>query len=97
MVVGERPICYPSRAVGLILDLAVVILGLLVIGSLAILAWTLAFSAVRAIRLERERVADARRSVAAAEARVRSDATRLAAIIADLATRTADVGDRNRS
>ena len=46
---GDRAICYPSRAVGLMLDLAVVMLALLVIGSLALLAWTLGVSAVRAV------------------------------------------------
>ena len=74
---------------GLILDLAVVILGLLVIGSLALLAWTLAVSSVRAVRAERVRVAAARRSVAEAEGRVRTVASDSTAILADLAARTA--------
>jgi hypothetical protein len=56
--------------VGLILDLAVAALALVVIGSLATLAWTLAVSAVRATRRGRERVAAQRRAVADAEARL---------------------------
>ena len=81
---------------GLILNLAVVTLGLLVIGSLALLAWTIAVSAVRAVRRERERVADARRSVAAAEERVHADAARLSSVLDDLKARIPDVGDRYR-
>jgi hypothetical protein len=74
--------------VGLILDLAVVILGLLVIGSLALLAWTLAVSSVRAVRAERVRVAAARQSVAEAEARVGAAAADAAAVLSDLTART---------
>lgn len=55
---------------GLILDLAVAALALVVIGSLATLAWTLAVSAVRATARGRERVAARRRRVADAEARL---------------------------
>ena len=53
---------------GLILDLAVVALALVVIGSLATLAWTLAVSAVRATARARERVTLRRRWVARMEA-----------------------------
>jgi hypothetical protein len=74
--------------VGLILDLAVVILGLLVIGSLALLSWTLAVSSVRAVRAERVRVAAARRSVAEAEGRVSAASTDAAGVLADLVART---------
>lgn len=56
---------------GLILDVAVVALATLVIVSLALLAWTLAISSVRAVRLEREKVAGARQRVRAAEERLR--------------------------
>jgi len=63
-------ICYPSRAVGLILDLAVVALALVVIGSLALLAWTLGVSAVRSVRRGRATVTEARRSAAESEARL---------------------------
>ena len=96
-----QAICYPSRAVGLILDLAVVILGLLVIGSLALLAWTLA----RELRSVGEgwasRVAASRRSITDAEARLRSGAAEATATLSDLATRTtpsrpeAEPGDRS--
>ena len=73
---------------GLIFDLAVVIIGLLVIGSLALLAWTLAVSSVRAVRTERVRVAAARQSVAEAEARVGAAAADAAAVLSDLTART---------
>lgn len=56
---------------GLILDVAVVALATLVIVSLALLAWTLAVSSVRALRVERERVALARQRVRIAEERLR--------------------------
>ncbi|HVM24937.1 MAG TPA: hypothetical protein VM253_06025 [Candidatus Limnocylindrales bacterium] len=70
---------------GLILDLAVAALALVVIGSLATLAWTLAVSAVRATHRGRQRVAARRRQVADAEARLpvlaaRADAALMAAI-----------------
>ena len=81
---------------GLVLDLAVVMLGLLVIGSLALLAWTLAVSAVRAIRRERVRVAGAREQVAAAEGRIRAEAARLSAGLDDPAKQIPDGGDRHR-
>ena len=55
---------------GLILDLAVVALAVAVIGSLALLAWTLAVSAVRAVADGRAEVAAARRRVTEAEARL---------------------------
>jgi hypothetical protein len=82
--------------VGLILDLAVVILGLLVIGSLALLAWTLAVSSVRAVRAERVRVAAARRSVAEAEGRVGTAAAEAAGVLADLEERTSPQRSRTR-
>ena len=69
---------------GLILDLAVVALGLVVIGSLATLAWTLAVSAVRAERRGVARVADARRRAADAEERVRTAAARVAGSMDEL-------------
>jgi len=74
--------------VALILDLAVVGLALLVIGSLALLASTLGVSAVRSVERGRERVAASRRSVARAEARLRSSASGIAATLSDLAART---------
>ena len=78
---------------GLILDLAVVVLGLVVIGSLALLAWTLAVSSVRATRDGRARVAAARQSVTQAETDLRGTARRASATMAELATRIAP-GDR---
>jgi hypothetical protein len=82
--------------VELVLDLAVVTLGLLVIGSLALLAWTLAVSAVRAIRRERARIANSRMAVAGAERRVRAEAARLSARLDHLAKQIPDGGDRSR-
>ena len=73
---------------GLILDLAVVVLALVVIGSLALLAWTLAVSAVRASRRGLVEVADARRSIADADARLRASAARAGSTLEKLARRT---------
>jgi hypothetical protein len=86
--------CYPSGAVGLILDLAVVVLALLVLSSLAILAWTLAVSSVRAAEAGRERVAEARRSMTLAEDRLRAVATRTRSTLAELSNQTSP-GDRS--
>jgi hypothetical protein len=61
-----------SRAVGLILDLAVVALAAAVIGSLALLTWTLAVNAVRSVDHGRAEVAAARRRVASVEEQVAS-------------------------
>ena len=69
---------------GQILDLAVVALGLVVIGSLATLAWTLAVSAVRAERQGLASVAEARRRTAVAEERVRAAAARADAVLGEL-------------
>jgi hypothetical protein len=74
--------------VGLILDLTVVALALVVIGSLALLAWTLAVSAVRASRRSLAGVADARRSIADVDARVRASAARAGSTLEDLTRRT---------
>jgi hypothetical protein len=73
--------------VGLILDVAVAVLAGLVIVSLALLAWTLAVTSVRAIGDERERVKAARRSVIDAEARIRGSANRASAVLAGIASR----------
>jgi uncharacterized membrane protein YccC len=73
--------------VGLILDLAVAALAGLVIVSLALLAWTLAVSSVRAVRTERERVVRARQRVARTEERVRASAARASAALDELAWR----------
>lgn len=54
---------------GPFLDLAVVILALLVVGSLALLTWTLAVSSVRAVDELRDDVAARRRTVAGIEGR----------------------------
>jgi hypothetical protein len=74
--------------VGLILDLAVVVLAAVVIGSLAVLAWTLAVSAVRASRRSLAGVTDARRAAAEADARLRTAAARARATLEDLSRRT---------
>jgi hypothetical protein len=74
--------------VGLILDLAVAALALLVIGSLALLAWTLGISAVRSVQRERLRVADARRTVAAADDRMRTSAAAASHMLTGLVART---------
>jgi hypothetical protein len=75
--------------VGLILDLAVAALALVVIGSLATLAWTLAVSAVRATARGRRQVAVLRRSVADAEASLPGIAARTDAALIEATRRTA--------
>jgi hypothetical protein len=75
--------------VGLILDLAVVVLAMVVIGSLALLAWTLGVSAVRSVRREHAAVVGARRSVAASESRLVAAVRRAAPAVEHLARRTA--------
>jgi len=84
---AEPAICYPSRAVGLILDLAVVALALIVITSLALLVWTLGVSAVRATQNGRQRVTELRGAVAEAEARLKTTAADADAAIAAIAAR----------
>ena len=74
---------------GLILDLAVVALAAVVIGSLALLAWTFAVSAVRASRRERQRIAGLRRSVADAEARLATASAQASDSMAAMVDRTA--------
>lgn len=73
---------------GLILDLAVVALALAVIGSLAVLAWTLAISAPRAVHRQRARIAERRASIADAEVRLRASVDRAATTLAELVRRT---------
>ena len=79
---------------GLILNLAVIVLAMVVVGSLALLAWTLGVSAVRHVRDGRKQVASSRQSVADAEARLRSASARATATLAELAQRTDPQGDR---
>jgi hypothetical protein len=74
--------------VGLILDLSVAALALLVIGSLALLAWTLAVSGVRSVRRSRRQVAESRRGLADAGGRLEASAATITATLADLAART---------
>jgi glycine/D-amino acid oxidase-like deaminating enzyme len=75
--------------VGLILDLAVVALALVVIGSLALLAWTLGVNAVRSVRRGRESVAEARRSAAESEVRLVAGAEQVRSTLEQLTRRTA--------
>jgi hypothetical protein len=74
--------------VGLILDLAVAALALVVIGSLATLAWTFAVSAVRATARGRERVVSLRRSAADADARLPGTLARTDAALLEAVART---------
>jgi hypothetical protein len=76
--------------VGLILDLAVVALAVAVIGSLALLTWTLAVNAVRAVEDGRAEVAAARRRVTDTEARLQDAGARASAALARLNERTSD-------
>jgi hypothetical protein len=79
--------------VGLILDLAVVALAVAVIGSLALLTWTLAVNAVRAVADGRAEVAAARRRVADAEFQLRAATGRAAWTLARLSDRMTATGD----
>jgi hypothetical protein len=74
--------------VGLILDLAVVALALVVIGSLALLAWTLGVSAVRSVRRGQGSVAEARRTVSESEVRLVAEAEQARSTLARLTRRT---------
>ena len=56
---------------GLILDLAVIAIATVVVGSLALLTWTLSVSTVHAVTRGRAHMASARSAVAAADARIR--------------------------
>ena len=75
---------------GLILDLAVVALAVAVIGSLALLAWTLAVNVVRAVADGRADVAAARRRVVDAETRLHVAGARTSAALEWLNERTSD-------
>ena len=81
---------------GLIFDLAVAALALMVIGSLALLAWTLAVSAVRAVEVGRERVTGLRQSLTDAEGRLQSASKRATEALAELSHyATPRAGDRS--
>ena len=69
---------------GLILDLGVVVLAVAVIGSLALLTWTLAVSAVRALAGGRAKVVAARERVVGAEIRLPLMAERVLTTVARL-------------
>ena len=75
---------------GLILDAAVVALAVAVIGSLALLTWTLAVNAVRSVADGRAEVAAARRRVTEAEGRLQVAGARASAALARLNERTSD-------
>jgi len=62
--------------VALILDLAVLAIAAVVVGSLALLSWTFAVSTVHAVERGRRQVAAAGATTARAEAAVRAAATR---------------------
>lgn len=73
---------------GLILDLAVIAIAGVVIVSLALLAWTLAVSAVASIGASRQALADLRQSALEAEASIAETSTRLRAATEALADRS---------
>jgi hypothetical protein len=77
--------------VGLILDVAVVAIAVVVIGSLATLAWTLGVSAVAAVRRERVAVTQARERVADVEMRLRAAAAGATTTMGEAAARTRPV------
>jgi hypothetical protein len=55
---------YRSPPVGPILDLAVLALTLVVVGSLGLLAWTIGVTATRRVEAQRRRLTDVRESIA---------------------------------
>ena len=61
---------------GLILDLAVVAVTIVVLASLALLAWTVAIGGTRAAEQGRTRVAGMRREIADVESRLRAGTDR---------------------
>jgi archaellum component FlaG (FlaF/FlaG flagellin family) len=74
--------------VGLIFNVAVVAIAAGVIGALALLTWTLAVNAVRAVNDRRAEVAAARRRVADAEQRLQSSGARTYEALARMIDRT---------
>jgi hypothetical protein len=74
--------------VGLILDLAVAALALLVVSSLALLAWTLGVGVVREVRRGHRQVAELRRDLVESEYRLRAGAATARATLAELTART---------
>lgn len=80
---------------GVILDLAVAALVVVVLGSLSLLAWTLAVSTVTATRRARRRVADARQRFHEREVDMRASRVRAQRQIDRLADRLRTTpGDR---
>ena len=80
---------------GVILDLAVAALVVVVLGSLGLLAWTLAVSSVTATRRARHRVADARQVLHEHEVRLHSSRVRAQRHIDRIADRVKSTpGDR---
>jgi uncharacterized NAD-dependent epimerase/dehydratase family protein len=73
--------------VGLIFDLAVAALAVAVVASLALLAWTLAISVVRAVQRGRRQVAGLRAWVTDAEAWLPPAAARASTALAELSDR----------
>jgi hypothetical protein len=79
--------------VGVLLNAAVVLLALLVSGSLALLAWTLAINGRDAVRAERARVAAARASLASTETTMRERLATAGATLRDVNDRIRPKGD----
>ena len=78
---------------GPLLNAAVILLALLVSGSLALLAWTLAVSGPEAVRAERARVAAARASLASTETAMREHLAKVGAALRDVNDRMRPKGD----
>jgi hypothetical protein len=80
--------------VGVLLDAAVILLALLVSGSLALLAWTLAVNGRDAVRAERARVAAARASLASTEVTMRERLATAGARLREVNERMRPKGDQ---
>jgi hypothetical protein len=73
--------------VGLLLDVALVVLAVLVVGTLGLLAWTLGVTGLDSVRQERERVAALRQRLTDAERRLPSRAAAIREVLQRLSAR----------
>jgi hypothetical protein len=73
--------------VGLLLDVALVVLAVLVVGTLGLLAWTLGVAGLDSVRQERERVSALRQGLTDAERRLPSRAAAIREVLRRLSAR----------
>jgi hypothetical protein len=73
--------------VGLLLDVALVVLAVLVVGTLGLLAWTLGVTGLDSVRQERERVSALRQGLTDAERRLPSQSAAIREVLQRLSAR----------